>query len=518
MTSKSASRSVRGDYLHIDHVDFSYSADHGPVISDLSVTFGPGWTGVVGANGVGKSTLLKLATGMLQPVAGSVGPAVLAANSVYCAQDSPEPPEELFDLLGATDADSTRLISTLGIRYEWPWRWATLSKGEQKRAQIGAAIGISPAVLALDEPDTHLDGSAQRALLAVLRDFDGIGLVVGHDRAFLDDLCDRTVFVRGPERVTLRPGGVSAGLREEEREEETRRREWTAEMRRVERLKREAHRRSVVAAQQDARRSRRNLDRRDSDGRARIGLAIFTGKDGHAGQLKARLDRRLEWARASMNEARPAGTRKRGISISSEPSRRDRLVELGAQRIALGSDRHLEVPDLVIGPCDRVGVFGDNGAGKTTIVARLVEELTETSIPDRWFYLPQELSPESRIDLARRVKRIPREQRGEIVSILSRLDSDPARVLASRQLSPGEARKLMIAEAITDELALLVMDEPTNHLDLPAILELESAVKSFRGALCVVSHDMRFLEATCDTFWHVYNGRIDTTAAAPEGR
>lgn len=496
-------------HLHIDHVNFSYTPEHGSLIDDLSITFATGWSGIVGANGIGKSTLLKRATGFLRPDDGSIGPAALTANAIYCPQDMPEPPEELFDLLGSTDADSTRLINTLGVQYEWPYRWETLSMGERKRAQVAAAIARTPTVLALDEPDNHLDRSARAAILAALQDFTGIGLVVGHNRDFLDALCDRTVFVRGPNRIVVRPGGVSAGLREEEREEEAGRREWIVHARTVRRLTREADRRSAIASQQDARRSRRHLDRKDSDGRARIGLAIFTGKDGRAGRLKAQIDRRIESARVSMDTSQPHRSRKRGISIPSHVSHRDRLVDLPEQKITLGGDRIFNLPNIGIGRDDRIGIVGENGAGKSTIVTGIVDALNESEVPEQWFYIPQELSVESRENLAQRIGQIPREQRGTMLASLSRLDSDPERVLASRCLSHGEAQKLIIAKAMTRDLSLLILDEPTNHLDLPAILELEKALRSFRGALCIVSHDTRFIGATCDTFWQVCNDTVD---------
>ncbi|MCG8477971.1 MAG: hypothetical protein MI724_02670, partial [Spirochaetales bacterium] len=105
--------------------------------------------------------------------------------------------------------------------------------------------------------------------------------------------------------------------------------------------------------------------------------------------------------------------------------------------------------------------------------------------------------------LLSRCRALPPALRGAVLSRFSRLGSDPVRLLDSAMLSPGEARKLMLALALESEPVLIVLDEPTNHLDLDAIRIVEEALAGYRGALVAVSHDERFLSAVCPIRWEI---------------
>ena len=163
--------------------------------------------------GSGKTTLLKVATGDLPPQAGTVSRSGL---SLYVAQRTDDPPAQFEDFIWAPDA--TVLKARLRVADDWPERWPTLSHGERKRAQIAVALWREPTVLALDEPSNHIDAEARRLLRAALDEFGGIGLLVSHDRTLLDELCDQTLLLDPPEAV-LRPGGVTAALAEQDKDE-----------------------------------------------------------------------------------------------------------------------------------------------------------------------------------------------------------------------------------------------------------------------------------------------------------
>ncbi|HKJ86163.1 MAG TPA: ATP-binding cassette domain-containing protein, partial [Spirochaetia bacterium] len=233
--------------LRFDSVSFTYPHLTEPLLTGITFTAARGWTGVVGANGSGKSTLLALATGRLQPQAGTIarpGPAT------YCEQRTDLAPCGLTELLSFPDAEAGRLVSVLGIDADWPYRWETLSHGERKRAQIAVALFETPELLVVDEPTNHLDREARRQLTAALESFPGVGLLVSHDRALLDRLCRQCLFLDPDGGAIMRPGGVSDGLAQQVRERLEQRRVYDEAARLRRRVESEAARRRKEASVQ----------------------------------------------------------------------------------------------------------------------------------------------------------------------------------------------------------------------------------------------------------------------------
>ena len=139
-----------------------------------------------------------------------------------------------------------RLRGVLGVDASWQERWQTLSHGERKRCQMGAALYGSPDLLAVDEPTNHLDAVTRERVFAALRLYRGVGLLVSHDRALLDGLCRACLFFEQGE-VVVRPGGVSQGLDEAQKETAAARRVYAAQKEEVRRLTREMRQRQKAA-------------------------------------------------------------------------------------------------------------------------------------------------------------------------------------------------------------------------------------------------------------------------------
>jgi macrolide transport system ATP-binding/permease protein len=484
-------------YLLFENVSFTYEAMSTPLLANLSASFPRGWTGVAGANGAGKTTILKLATGLLKPSAGCVR---LHGEALYCAQRTDEVPDSLDRLICGTDRTACELKGRLAIGKDWVERWDSLSHGERKRAQIGVMLWLQPAVLALDEPTNHIDAEARSLLVAALRKFDGIGLLVSHDREILDSLCDQCLFL-DPLRAIMRPGNYSLGRVQAAREDDTARRKRDLASQNLARLKAEAHRRAARARVADSKRSKASLDRADRDGRARIDLARVTGKDGQAGRLARQMRTRLNIARQQEQGILVRKTYELGIWVSGEFSRRDALFRLSAGALTLGSDRQLHYPDLMMSPRDRIGLTGANGSGKTSLVRFL---LSWIDLPaEHVTYLPQEIDAQSSRTVLDEARRLPPEALGKLMTVVSRLGSRPARLLESPEPSPGEARKLLLGLGIARHPHLIIMDEPTNHLDLPSIECLEEALDGCPCGLLLVSHDLRLLGRLTRIRWDI---------------
>jgi ATPase subunit of ABC transporter with duplicated ATPase domains len=152
----------------------------------------------------------------------------------------------------------------------------------------------------------------------------------------------------------------------------------------------------------------------------------------------------------------------------------------------------------------RVRVDGANGAGKTTLVRAVVAALAATG--ETLGVLPQELADPA-AELAA-VRALPPDERGRILGTLATLGVDPDRLLVSDAISPGEARKLVLATLLAGEASVLVLDEPTNHLDLPSIERLQEALVGWPGALLLVTHDEALAAVTTTASWVVTDGRV----------
>jgi ATPase subunit of ABC transporter with duplicated ATPase domains len=478
-------------------VVFLYETAGAPVFDGLTCQFPPGWTGVIGPNGCGKTTLLRLACGELAAGSGVID---RPDRAVYCPQRTDDPPPQLPKFIESTEQSACALRGRLGIGDDWPARWETLSHGERKRAQIAVALWEGPQVLAIDEPTNHIDLAARRLLGEALAAFRGVGLLVSHDRHLLDTLCGRCLFIEPP-RAEMRPGGYTKAT-EQLRAEWARARRAHAEAKReLWRLRREAEKRRREAARAHRKRSKRNLGPRDHDARERIDRARLTGKDGQAGRLLRQLDGRLRHAREKLACIRVHKHRRLGIDMQAARAKRDFLFRLPAGAIALGPARRLVHPPLTMRPPDRVALIGPNGGGKSTLVRYILSRLNLPA--DKVVYLAQELDRSQASQTLSAARGLPRQRLGEVMSIVACLGSAPQRLMESEQPSPGELRKLMLAVGMANRPWLIVMDEPTNHLDLPSIECLEDALSDCPCALLLVSHDERFVEKLTTKRWEL---------------
>ena len=482
-------------FLQFSDVTFYYDTMDVPVFERLSFECHEGWTGVIGANGSGKTTLLRLACQDLTPQAGNVR----SSDGVsYCPQRTDDPPDGLDAFLQAADAGSAELRGRLHVEPDWAERWASLSHGERKRAQIAVALWRRPGVFALDEPTNHIDSDARRLLADALGTFRGVGLLVSHDRELLDSLCSRCLSLHPP-HVVMRPGGYTKAASLEEAERERAKLVHARAKRDVNRLRREAADRRREAAQADRKRSKRHLARGDSDAREKIDRARVTGKDGQAGRVSKQLEGRLRQAQDNLRSIEVHRERALGIHMQGETIGRPTLFQLPGGTLQMGSERVLDYPRLEMLRDDRIAVTGPNGSGKTTLISHILANLTLPA--GKVVYLPQEVPAEQGAVLIDEARRLPPDVLGDVMSYVSRLGSDPDRLLQTELPSPGEVRKLMLALGVSRRPHLIVMDEPTNHLDLPSIECLEDALDEAACGLLLVSHDLYFLRRLCGIRW-----------------
>ena len=368
-------------YAHRDSV---------PIFSNLDLRLEAGWTGVVGPNGAGKTTLLRLMTGDLVPDGGEVRQHPARLSCELCEQRVDDLTAEVRRFAECDSAIAHQLQGQLELELDGLDRWRTLSPGERKRWQIGAALSTNPTILLLDEPTNHLDTHARELLLPALARFRGVGILVSHDRALLDALTERTLRVHR-ERTTLYRGAYEVALQT-----------WQAEERQL------AERRDQL--QKDRAKSRRRLSQRRND-RAHAEAGMRTSKNmknlhdsaargaykatrrrsaeaSVARQVhleRARLER-VEDALSSVELAQEAGG---SLFVDYTPARCERLFSLSEPELVRGGRVLVRDARLVLGCSSRVHLVGPNGAGKSTLLEHLLQGAAISE--DKLLYLPQEL-------------------------------------------------------------------------------------------------------------------------------
>ncbi|GLS01930.1 ABC transporter ATP-binding protein [Brevundimonas denitrificans] len=498
------------------------------LFSDLSLAFGRERTGVVGRNGVGKTTLLRLIAGLTEAADG----AVLRGGRIGFLEQVVGPPEggTVADALGVGDglAILARVLAGEGsaddlAEADWTLedRIATalagvglpgldparpsgsLSGGEQTRLRLAALLLDPPDMLVLDEPTNHLDREGRAIVSGVLERWKGGAVVVSHDRSLLRGM-DRIVELSSLGAATYGGGyDLYADRKAAER---------AAAEHGLEAAEREAGR---VA--RETRRAVEKKARRDKAGRAfaarksepKILLGAMAERAENSGAREHRLaERRAAAAESALAGARERVERVRTLAIPLP------ATGLAAGRTVLALDEAAwDAPDgrRIVGPeslkltgSERVAVTGPNGAGKTTLLRLMAGDLEPTAgrieRPASAAFLDQGtvlLQPdETLIEAYRRLN--PEATSNEAPAALARFlfrNRGARRVVGT--LSGGERLRAALACVMTGARPpqLLILDEPTNHLDLDSLAAVETALAAWDGALVVVSHDADFLAA-----------------------
>ena len=280
------------------------------------------------------------------------------------------------------------------------------------------------------------------------------------------------------------------------------------------RTEREVQRRREEASRVQARRSGKGIAKNDSDARAKKRHYIVSGQDGKSGKLSARIQSRLEKAEDNVANSKVEKRYDAHVWLDAEPSRRKVLFRMEPGHISVGESL-LSFPALFIGNTDHIGLVGDNGSGKTTLVKKIITSIsTDTSSMDAIFentgrvdtkvlYIPQEPDIAQKENTLKKIRELPSAQRGQVLSIVAQLNSDPDCILEGDTVSPGEMRKLMLALGILDSPELVIMDEPTNYLDLGSTEALEQLLSVYPGALLLVSHDASLVSSATFITWRI---------------
>lgn len=531
----------------LDRLTFTWP-DGTTALDSVSGSFGSGRTGLVGRNGAGKSTLLRLMAGELSPTTGSL---TTTGEVAYLPQQlTLDVDRRVSELLGVAEAlDAVRAISAGDVDQAHfdavGDDWDIEARAEQSLAEAGlapefldrcvgelsggeavlvaiAGIRLRRAPITLfDEPTNNLDRDARAKLAAMVRSWKGTLIVVSHDLSLLE-LMDDTAELYA-QTLSVFGGPYS---------------EWRAWLD----AEQEAARQAEVTAKQEFRKERRqrieaevklahrSRTAKKAEIEKRVPKIIAHGRkmaaEVSAGKLRTEVGAKEDAARTALDEA--------GRRLRSDASMKIELPDpqvSRSRRIAMIGDG--ERSWIIQGP-DRVALIGRNGAGKTTLLERLVAgagvgvgvgespmptvgpddgstahgeepllaaerpQLVATALTDRIGYLPQRIDglDENRSvfeNIADAASQVPeKELRNRLARFLIRGATAERPVAA---LSGGERFRVALARLLLSDPAphLVVLDEPTNNLDIDTVDQLVEALRAYRGAVLVVSHDDAFL-------------------------
>jgi len=471
--------------LNLESVSKAF--DIRPLLDGVSLGVAQGERiGIVGRNGDGKSTLLKIMAGSLEPDSGRVAKSNVVSIGILSQADNAAAGSTVREVvLGDIPvhewASNSRIREVLqglfgGHSDDLLDRaFHSLSGGERRRVNLAKLLVDDLDLILLDEPTNHLDVEGVAWLAEHLKSRTGLSVVViTHDRWFLDEISDQIWEVVGG-KVLEYEGGYSAFVLSK------------AE-------------RSRQASVED---SKRNMLIRKELAWLRRGAPARTSKP------KFRIDA------ANTLIANEPPPRNEAELLNFAANRLGNTVyELHQARIKAGDLHLLDQIYWNVGPGDRIGIVGVNGAGKTTLMKVLSGEgkisagKLVTGVTVKAAYLSQhleELDPTWRVleaveKVANRVqlgngKELSASQLCERLGFNKDQQWTPV-----GDLSGGERRRLQLTRLLMDSPNVLLLDEPTNDFDVETLTALEDLLDSFGGTLLVISHDRYFLERVCDTF------------------
>jgi ATPase subunit of ABC transporter with duplicated ATPase domains len=512
------------------------------VLSDVSVTVdSASRLGVVGPNGVGKSTLLRTLAGQLPPSSGAVELSPPAASIGYLAQEPDRPVGatvrdylhrvtgvataeaglhraaealsrggreaseayvvalERWQHLGAEDIDARIdvVVANFGLPVHMAERaMASLSGGQAARIAL-AAIGLSRFdITLLDEPTNDVDFEGLERLERFVKERRGGIVIVSHDRAFLENTIDSVLEIDDHDHsARLYRGGWSTYLEERSTVRRHAKHAYAAYTTRrgvlLDRARRERHWATTGTSKEKKRPKDHDKAQRDF-------------RINRTEQLAARA-RRTERALARLEPVeKPWEGWNLRFSIAEAPRAGAVVACLDAAVIVRGEFR-LGPIDVELAWSERVALSGPNGSGKTTLIDALLGRLPLQS-GTRW------LGPSVVVgELGQGRSAFVGQRKGTLMSRFmgaNGLDASSARSVLAKfglgadhvkrtveSLSPGERTRAELAGFQARGVNFLVLDEPTNHLDLPAVEQLEEALVSYGGTLLVITHDRRFVES-----------------------
>ena len=384
-----------------------------------------------------------------------------------------------------TQTNKNKVCNGLSISQDMRQRqFDQLSGGEKTRVNLGRLILEDTDILLLDEPTNHLDLRATEWLEEYLEQFKGTVLTVSHDRYFLDKVVKRVIEIQNG-KAEFYSGNYSFYVVEKERRYEEKLKQYEKEQAKIAQLEKSAEQLRIWA---------------------------YSGMDKTFKRAKS-MERRIERMRTT---DRPTKERKMTVRFGEKEFRGDEVFTIRNMSKGFGNRTLFSDVEMEVAGGERIALLGDNGTGKSTFLKILMGE----EVPDtgklkfgptvKMGYLPQIIHfdhPERNLvdTMLYGLDCTPQEARDRLAGFKFRGEDVFKPVSA---LSGGEQSRLRLCMLMDAKINLLILDEPTNHLDIQSREWIEEAVEEYEGNLLFVSHDRYFIDRFADRIWMLEDGRI----------
>ena len=507
--------------------------------------------GLIGPNGCGKTTLMRILAGLEQPDSGNVAATRPNLRIGYLAQGmdfgpeqtlqstlslQPVSPEELeaefaslASALSASPNDSKiqanyesalhqllitndqlpAILSPLGLA-DIPLGTpiAHLSGGQKTRLMLARVLLDEPQLLLLDEPTNHLDIEMLEWLEGWLASFNGAALIVSHDRAFLDNIVT-SILELDPKTQSLRayPGDYSDYLESKQKEYDKQNEEYRDQIDELRKLHNAArHLRRISQFKKGGK----------GDTNDKFAKGFFGDRTTHTARRALRIEKRIEHTLEEDRKEKPIQNWQMKLDFGA-PAHQSKDV-LITENLSVGYDQPLLTDlNLHIRAGQRIALTGPNGTGKTTLIRTIVRKLEPLSgnlklgATVKLGYMTQEqelLNPSfNALQSIQSVASFNETEARNFLHYFLFKGDDALR--ATGELSFGERARLQLALLVAQGCTFLLLDEPINHLDIPSRARFEEALATFKGTILAVVHDRYFIERFASDVWNVKDGTVE---------
>ncbi len=411
---------------------------------------------IIGDNGAGKTTLLKLIAGELRPDDGAI-----------------------------------KLDGKVGFLHQTQEGLDNKSGGEKTQIRLAEILRENPQILLLDEPTNNLDAESKRWLLANLKRYRGLVLLVSHDRDFINQIAERIIYLHDGKIESF--AGNYADFQEIM---EQRRHLQALNYESIQKEKRKLRAQLQVTYNQAHKSNRRSYNKIDDESKLRYNGKRM-GAQNSAGKILRATKSKLE----QLGEAEKVETRKTyAAELNSNLTHKRKLLIATNLTKSFGRKLLFDKLNFEIWSGERVRVTGRNGAGKSTLFRIIMGEERadqgEIKIAEgiRVGYISQDLVG---LEMTESFMQQNKDfDKTTIYQVAATMDLDPAAIEKPvQELSRGQQTKLMILKLILKPLDLVILDEITNHLDIRARENIERALQSYNGAIMLATHDESFAQA-----------------------
>jgi ATP-binding cassette subfamily F protein 3 len=543
--------------LNVNQISKSFGVD--PILEGVSFGLKNGERlGLVGPNGCGKTTLMRIIAGLDRPDAGTVSRTPFDLRLGYLSQGfAPDPGDTLAGFLTRMEGDLPALtqrleelaltlatqpdqpalqreydevlaemarvdesigrgpvvLKALGLS-ELPGDLAVgaLSGGQKTRLALAGILLSNPQVLLLDEPTNHLDIAMLEWLETWLLGFPHAALIVSHDRTFLDHVATGILDLDPLTRTVKRyEGNYSDYLEAKQSERERQWQAFTDQQDEIVRLRSAAtHMRDLAHAHKGGK-----ADPKNTDG---FSVGFFANRGKESIQKAKNIEKRIGRMLNEDHVDKPAQTWQMKVDWGDTAATGRDVLVLEDAAVGYGDNVLIRDIRLTLRSGARVALIGPNGTGKTTLIKVITGRLEPLSGSVRLGsnvhlgYMAQEQENlDYSLNALDTIGRAMSQNQTEVRSYLSKFLFKGDDVFTPvEKMSYGERARLTLALLVAQGCNFLVLDEPINHLDIPARTQFEQALRNFEGSVLAVIHDRYFIEVYASEIWEVREGRIWT--------